>query len=97
MYLSVFVLFSHTPSTFTGNIDSKENILSQQIPDRDPRQEKKMEQQLSRVKEQGKMTLEYLRENPVAFLRSLTPRGTPRLRPASMILGTEIYKVSYVY
>ncbi len=66
-----------------------------QTPSPFTKQQKKVEQQLSKVKEQGKMTQEYLRKNPVAFLRNMTPRGTPKLRPGSMILGTEIYKVNY--
>ena len=72
---------------------SKENLISS-LPGRDLKHEEMIEQQLAKVKEQRKMTQELLRRDPLALLRSLTPRGSPRSsRPASMILGTDIYKV----
>lgn len=75
---------------------SRENLASS-LPGRDLKHQDMIEQQLAKVKEQRKMTQELLRRDPLALVRSLTPRGSPRgSRPASMILGTDIYKVSYV-
>lgn len=75
------------------DITSKEN-LSSSVLARDQKHEDIIEQQLAKVKEQRKMTHELLRKDPLALIKSLTPRGSPRnSRPSSFVLGTDIYKV----